>query len=745
MTDTFTRDPRPRIQYTGDGIRTDFEFPYPVLASDDLLAYLDQLPATGFSITGLGDPDGVEVTFADPPEAGVTVTLLRRTEAIRETEFVDGGPFRAAAINAELDRIMYLVQEDREEMVRSLRGQPYEGSLDYCLPAPSARANKLLGFDSSGTPAAYGTAELPTSGDASGSLVTANGGNTARTLGEHLAAVVNVRDYGAMGDGVTDDEAAFTAAIAAADSRDVPVYVPAGPTAYVLGNGLTLDGVQMMGDGPGSLLQVGLGGGYGIRLQGRGARLSGVRILGPGANAWPASATDVTLSGVSGDGVLIGSTAVDTALAEVEVAACENGIGVVGGLCALVGCSALFHVNGIEFRAGASGPVHSSRTKVHGCTIGLRVGAAATIEPLAVAGLRVSSCGKGIELNGHATAWRSVEIANVAFSDGLDTDLEADRRQSVALRGCHLDESGKRSGAPIDLLNGGETAEAPNLIVESTRAETVEVVNVQLSGGTNLNLLVPGDLIVLASDADDIDDLWTALKATRGGVVQAVNAQTVSTADLELARATTLPLVTTSDVIRVVGRAGTSTVATVGAAGPAVGFTWLQAEDHCRVFAVHDPMAAGQIALAGSNGVLHRLPGLGGEPTQLAGVEIDQGALNGAFMRLVTFDLADDTAASFTPDSTIGMVMAFGHGSLGDTITANFSYRADGTGYTELLAVGTTSTSDVEIAQLTALGGTTGSDGKLTYSTFSDGKIYVENRLGGPSRKVSLVVFGAPL
>ena len=48
-------------------------------------------------------------------------------------------------------------------------------------------------------------------------------------------------------------------------------------------------------------------------------------------------------------------------------------------------------------------------------------------------------------------------------------------------------------------------------------------------------------------------------------------------------------------------------------------------------------------------------------------------------------------------------------------------------------------------AQLTALTGTTGMSGKVTYSTASDGKIYVENRLSGPSRTVSLFVIGAPL
>jgi Pectate lyase superfamily protein len=244
MSNTFTRDPQPRTRYAGDGARTDFAFPFPVLASDDLLVFVDDQPATGFAISGLGMP-AATVTFLDPPAAGTTITLLRRTEGIRETEFVDGGPFRAAAINAELDRIVMLIQENREEHNRALRAGAFEGDLDFCLPPVAQRANRLFGFDSSGQPMVFGQSELPISGDASGQLVTPAGATTARVLGEHLAAVVNVRDFGAIGDGVSDDTAAFQAALTAAKARSCVAYVPASSNPYVIGAGLILDGVRL--------------------------------------------------------------------------------------------------------------------------------------------------------------------------------------------------------------------------------------------------------------------------------------------------------------------------------------------------------------------------------------------------------------------------------------------------------------------------------------------------------------------
>ena len=80
------------------------------------------------------------------------------------------------------------------------------------------------------------------SSDTSGTSVTATGSTTARLLSARFAEVVNVRDYGAIGDGVTDDSAAFTAAVAVGTA----VYVPAG--TYLTGS-FNLDGIVLFGEG----------------------------------------------------------------------------------------------------------------------------------------------------------------------------------------------------------------------------------------------------------------------------------------------------------------------------------------------------------------------------------------------------------------------------------------------------------------------------------------------------------------
>jgi Pectate lyase superfamily protein len=66
-------------------------------------------------------------------------------------------------------------------------------------------------------------------------------------------APVNVKDYGAVGDGVTNDAVAMQAAITAVATTGQAIYVPAG--TYVIGSALTSTGhLNMVGDGDKSIL-----------------------------------------------------------------------------------------------------------------------------------------------------------------------------------------------------------------------------------------------------------------------------------------------------------------------------------------------------------------------------------------------------------------------------------------------------------------------------------------------------------
>lgn len=74
----------------------------------------------------------------------------------------------------------------------------------------------------------------PNPGSADNLPVVAEGSNTPRTLKQRFADVVNVRDFGAVGDGVTDDTAAIQAACTEAGKRQSVLWFDGGKRYFFL-------------------------------------------------------------------------------------------------------------------------------------------------------------------------------------------------------------------------------------------------------------------------------------------------------------------------------------------------------------------------------------------------------------------------------------------------------------------------------------------------------------------------------
>ena len=173
MTDLIIGDVRPRVQYTADGVQTVFSFPFPILDADDLVAVFgDGEAAAAHSVSGVGASEGGAVTFAAPPPADTRITLYRDMEFARETDFQEGGDFRAAVINAELDRMAMLLQQAGMAVGDTLRKHPHDLDDDLLLPPAAARAGKVLAFDEDGLPSAL-TAPATSAADAAASAASA--------------------------------------------------------------------------------------------------------------------------------------------------------------------------------------------------------------------------------------------------------------------------------------------------------------------------------------------------------------------------------------------------------------------------------------------------------------------------------------------------------------------------------------------------------------------------------------------
>lgn len=143
-------DIRPRIQYTADGAVDTFTYPFPIFEDTDLLVYLDDAAQTaGYTVSGAGGSAGGSAAFAAAPAAGTVVTLARSVPEERITDFQEGGAFRAAVINEELDRIVCMVQQLREDISRSVV-RPVTSTSAASLALPDPAAGRALKWNAAG-------------------------------------------------------------------------------------------------------------------------------------------------------------------------------------------------------------------------------------------------------------------------------------------------------------------------------------------------------------------------------------------------------------------------------------------------------------------------------------------------------------------------------------------------------------------------------------------------------------------
>lgn len=300
-------DVTPVVRYLANGTQTVFEYPFPVFASEDLkILFNGAEQISGFTINGAGESSGGSVTFLTPPVSGVILTLARRMVFERLTDFIEGGDFAAAAINTELDFLVAGLQQVARDQIPMLRFHEGEEPSTTTLPERAFRAGKALGFDGNGDPVAVSLAGSMAAPD-----FTAVGmGAVVRTSHDKFSDLVSVKDFGAAGDGLTDDTIAFQQALSAHDH----VFVPSG--VYLVSSTIEIKGRKsLMGAGDSSEIKTASSIVL-FHLSGSYARLSGLKTFG--------GSVGVKLSGLTGP-------CVQNALVDVSIWQAQTGILLDGG------------------------------------------------------------------------------------------------------------------------------------------------------------------------------------------------------------------------------------------------------------------------------------------------------------------------------------------------------------------------------------------------------------------------------
>ena len=201
----------PYIIYNANGLTTVFPFEFYVISASDIQVTLNGVELTsGYSVSGVGNVGGGDVTFLTAPATGTVVMIERVVPSYRLTDYQDNGDLLADTVNKDFDRLWMAIQRYGIHLGLALRRPLFGGPFDAegyriseladpvndqdaatkryvqqtgqnnlnrtlrvpesyvdVLPPVDQRANKLLAFNAAGKPITV----LPQSGSATDVMI----------------------------------------------------------------------------------------------------------------------------------------------------------------------------------------------------------------------------------------------------------------------------------------------------------------------------------------------------------------------------------------------------------------------------------------------------------------------------------------------------------------------------------------------------------------------------------------------
>lgn len=147
-----------RINHNGNGVTTDFSFPYRFLADADLVVILTnasgvdtvQTITTDYTLAGEGLDTGGTVTMLTPPAPGEVLTIYRDMTLTQEVDYIEGDSFPSTTHETALDRLTMIAQQQQDLLDRSFKLPDTFVASGESLTLPAPEADKVLLWNATG-------------------------------------------------------------------------------------------------------------------------------------------------------------------------------------------------------------------------------------------------------------------------------------------------------------------------------------------------------------------------------------------------------------------------------------------------------------------------------------------------------------------------------------------------------------------------------------------------------------------
>ena len=230
--------------YTGNGSTTAFTFTFPYLNTNHIKVKRDGvvLATTEYTLTPTSNP--TTVNFNTAPTNLVPIEIYRETSLTTANNvFAAGSSVKAASLNNNQTQALYALEEQENSIERGEIFNYANANHSAGATAPNTPNSGDTWFDTTGGRTYIYYEDVDSSQwveanppfDATGDrpFQRTETGGAARTWDSKLQDIISVKDFGATGDGTTDDSTALSNALTAVINKTQgALFIPAG--VYVL-------------------------------------------------------------------------------------------------------------------------------------------------------------------------------------------------------------------------------------------------------------------------------------------------------------------------------------------------------------------------------------------------------------------------------------------------------------------------------------------------------------------------------